>query len=132
MNIEKLIQLFSKFLNAIKNPILIIRFLMFRHYKYVFRRIYQIPLNCEGLISPVEAVYLYKTALRAKKEGYILDFGSYKGLSACVLSHAAKKLDKLVIAFESFQGLPPHWKNWKANFLRKEIIKLLKLNLKEM
>lgn len=76
--------------------------------RYKYKNIFKIAKNCEGLISPIEAVYLYKTVLRNRKiTGDILDFGSYKGLSSCVLSQAGIKIKKNVIAFESFRGLPP-------------------------
>ena len=75
--------------------------------RYKYKNILKIAQNCEGLISPIEAVYLYKTILRNREiVGDILDFGSYKELSSCILSQSGKKIKKNVIAFESFKGLP--------------------------
>ncbi len=93
----------------IKDPKSLIPAIIWRYYicKYKYKNIYKIPLSCEGLISPPEAVYLYKTALQTRiKKGFLLDFGSYKGLSTCILSRAGMKIRKSVVAFESFQGLP--------------------------
>lgn len=94
-------------------PALIWRYRVCRHatiflyYRYKYKDIYKIPLSCQGLISQPEAVYLYKTALQTRrKKGFLLDFGSYKGLSTCILSRAGMKIGKSVVAFESFQGLP--------------------------
>lgn len=91
-------------------PAIIFRYyrIIFRYYRYKYKDIFKLPLNCEGLISSPEAVYLYKTILQIRrKKGIILDFGSYKGLSTCILSRAGMKIGKSVVAFESFQGLPP-------------------------
>lgn len=107
---------FKDRLKYLKSPYLIFPALFYK-FKYYFnfifysrkyRNLFQTILNLEGLIFPLDAVCLYKAVLRNKeKEGDILDFGSYKGLSTCVLSQAAAKLKKNVITFESFKGLPP-------------------------
>jgi len=98
----------QRILKGLKNPNLIIPFIKTYLYQYLYKDISKIIKNCEGLISLREAVYLYKTVLGNKeKEGDILDFGSYKGLSTCILSYAAAKSEKNVIAFEWFKGLPP-------------------------
>lgn len=98
----------KKLWKLMKNPKLLIQTVIFWYYRYRYRDIFKLPLNCEGLISSPEAVYLYKTILRIRrKKGIILDFGSYKGLSGCILSRAGMKIGKSVVAFESFQGLPP-------------------------
>lgn len=115
-----MLKFFQRKLKYLKNPKLLIPAIVNKvvikygtyKYKYVYwatyRNMLKITQNCEGLISPIDATYLYKAVLRnRKKEGDILDFGSYKGLSTCVLSRAAAEIKRNVIVFESFQGLPP-------------------------
>ena len=111
---------FQRKLKYLKNPKLLFSTIAIKcltkygiyKYKYLHRKTYRnilkIIQNVEGLISPIEATYLYEIVIKnGKNPGLILDFGSYKGLSTCVLSQAASKIKKNVIAFESFKGLPP-------------------------
>jgi hypothetical protein len=101
---------FQRKLVYLKNPNLITPALFYKLglYKILYKDLFKILLNCEGLISPLDAICLQRVVLRnKKKEGDILDFGSHKGLSTCVLSQVAVKIGKKIIAFESFRGLPP-------------------------
>lgn len=115
-----MLKFFQRKLKYLKNPKLLTFLLINKiinkfdiyKYKYFRQRIYRetvkITQNCQGLISPIVAIYLYKTVIKNRRiPGYILDFGSYKGLSTSILSRAAARIQKNVIAFESFQGLPP-------------------------
>lgn len=135
-----MIRLFQRKLKYLKNPKLLIPAIIYKFaackYKYTHLRTYKDMLkltqNCEGLISLIEATYLYKTAIKNRRIlGCILDFGSYKGLSTCILSRVAAKTKRNVIAFESFQDLPfPSGE--EKNFVKKENIKVLKLNLSKI
>lgn len=105
---EFYMRLKERLIKLVKNPQMLPALITDRIYKYVYRNIYDLPLKCEGLLFPSEVVFLYKAVLASKKRGDVLDFGSYKGLSTCALSIAAKKTNRLVYSFEWFEGLPPH------------------------
>jgi len=65
--------------------------------RYKYKNILKIAQNCEGLISPIEAVYLYKTILRNREiVGDILDFGSYKDFRVAFYHNQEKKLKKML------------------------------------
>jgi len=74
-------------------------------------------LRVGGLISPFTGVLLYDCVMKCKVSSpYVVEVGSYKGLSTCYLSRAASKRGKTVLVFESFCGLPSVDSELDANF----------------
>lgn len=62
-------------------------------------------VKCEH--SPAEAYYQADYILRKQHiQGPIVEFGCYAGGMSCKLSHVAEIVDKKLILFDSFQGLP--------------------------
>ena len=67
----------------------------------------RVGFRVEGLISPFTGVLLYDCVVRSHAPSpYVVEVGSYKGLSTCYLSRAASRCGKTVRVFESFLGLP--------------------------
>lgn len=57
-----------------------------------------------GFIQKPEALFLYTMADRVKRNGIIVELGSFKGRSTVVLGIAAKKRNAKVYAVDTFKG----------------------------
>lgn len=63
--------------------------------------------NVDCAHDETEAYYLANFILRNQNAaGSIIEFGSYKGGMTCKLSHVAKLLNKQIISYDTFDGLP--------------------------
>ena len=74
----------------------------------LIRRINKILKNINSASSIQSLTILLKQILSIPKDtkGVIVECGSYEGASTCVLSIAAKLINKKLIVYDSFEGLP--------------------------
>lgn len=65
-----------------------------------------IQLCVPGGVNLLEALRLARSHMSAKRDGVVVEIGSWKGLSACGLSLIAKELGQRMVVIDTFAGLP--------------------------
>lgn len=63
-------------------------------------------INVEGGVSLLEILELTNVVENRKSNGILVEVGTWKGLSACCLSHVAKRLQTELWIIDTFSGLP--------------------------
>lgn len=109
----------------------------------LIKKLYKISYNIDCPHTNEEILSFIKTVLLIPKEtkGCIIEAGCYKGGSTSKFSIAAKLVDRELIVFDSFQGIPEHNESHGYNIYGKPVtfsegeycgtIEEVKLNIKK-